>query len=234
MKYALRMELIGRNPVALVSPPATPKQESYSPIVEQVLALLAFAEDGEHPLWPFIHLIAYTGMRRGEALALTWGKVDLDNLRLLVAQSLVVTTVGVMLQPPKTDNGERVVDLDKDTVTVLRAHRTRQQRLAQQLGIGPPQLVFPRSDLTSWAHPNTVMHAVESMARRAGYPEITMRSLRHFHGSVTLQTGQNPVVVSQRLGHSSPTITMNTYAHALSGWQKDAATAFAQAMRLAV
>ncbi len=59
---------------------------------------------------------------------------------------------------------------------------------------------------------------------------LTARSLRHFHASVALQTGQNIVVVSKRLGHSNVSITSDIYAHALPGWQKQAADAFAQAI----
>ena len=54
--------------------------------------------------------------------------------------------------------------------------------------------------------------------------------MRHFHASVALQTGQNIVVVSKRLGHSSVSVTSDIYAHALPGWQKQAAEAFARAM----
>lgn len=86
MKHALRLELIGRNPVPLVSPPTIPKIEAYTPEVREVLDLLALAESEEHPLWVCIHLIAYTGMRLGEALALEWKHVDLDRQRVLVAQ----------------------------------------------------------------------------------------------------------------------------------------------------
>ena len=58
-----------------------------------------------------------------------------------------------------------------------------------------------------------------------------VRSLRHFHASVALQTGQNIVVVSKRLGHSNVSITSDIYAHALPGWQKQAAEAFAKATK---
>lgn len=58
---------------------------------------------------------------------------------------------------------------------------------------------------------------------------MTLRSLRHFYASVALTAGQNIVVVSKRLGHSNVSITSDIYAHSLSGWQRDAAAAFAAA-----
>jgi len=55
-----------------------------------------------------------------------------------------------------------------------------------------------------------------------------MRSLRHFHASVALKSGQNPVVVSKRIGHAKVSTTTNTYAHALPGWQSETAEAVAK------
>lgn len=230
-KHALKMELISRDPVTLVSPPATAKKEAYSPAVDEVLALLALAEQEENPLWPFIHLIAFTGMRRGEGLALTWEHIDLDGGSLEIRQSLVVTANGTSLEPPKTARGERNVPLDGLTVGVLSKHRATQEELARELGVEPPGIVFPRQDWTGWSHPNTVMHAVRSFVIRAGFPAVTLRSLRHFHASVLLRAQPNVAAAAERLGHSSPAITMGIYAHCLKGWGEEAAEAFAKAMR---
>ena len=81
-----------------------------------------------------------------------------------------------------------------------------------------------------WLNPAMLTRAVKSLGRRVGRPDMTVRSLRHFHASVALQTGQNIVVVSKRLGYSNVSITSDIYAHALPGWQKQTAEAFAQAM----
>ena len=121
--------------------------------------------------------------------------------------------------------------LDALTVGVLRKHRAQQEELAGQLGVEPPAIVFPRREWTGWSHPNTVMHAVERLAKRAGCPSVTLRSLRHFHASVLLDVRPNYAVAAERLGHSSPKITMDIYAHALEGWQQEAADAFANAMQ---
>ncbi len=232
MKHALRMELIARNPVAAVSPPTVPKVEAFSPDIAQVLTLLAAARSDElyRYLWACIHLIAYTGMRRGEALALQWADVDLDGKFLNVKASLVATMRGSLLEPPKSDRGRRTVNLDDLTAAVLREHRQRQLELAKQLGVNPPEIVFPRRDLQGWCRPNALGRAMKSLAKKAGCPQVTMRSLRHFHATVILQNRENPVVVSQRLGHSSVSITTDIYAHALPGWQQETAESFAQTM----
>ena len=230
MKHALKMELVSRNPVAAVSPPPIVKVEVASPEVSEVKLLLSVAEAEDHYSWPCLHLIAYTGMRRGEALGLEWAQVDLDKHRLLIKASLVVTSHGLALEPPKTASGQRVVDLDGCTVAVLREHRARQVELAQQLGGKPPEIVFPRPGSDEWYHPNSMSHAVTSLAKKAGCPGVTLRSLRHFHATLTLHNTQDLVVVSKRLGHAKVSITSDIYAHVLPGWQREAAEAFAHAM----
>jgi integrase len=230
MKHALRLELITRNPVALVSPPTVPKSEAYIPEVKEVQALLELAEEKKHPLWVCIHVIAYTGMRRGEALALEWKHIDLDKMQILVAQSVVHAKAGILLVSPKTESGQRVVDLDHRTVKILHRYRDQQRALAAKLGISPPEKLFPRADQVSWTHPNNIRYAVRTLAEQAGCPGVTLRSLRHFHATVTLQARENPVVVSKRIGHSSPKITMEVYAHCLPGWQKETAEVFSDVM----
>ncbi len=121
MRHALRMELISRNPVSAVTPPSVRKHEAVTPDIAKVRQLLVTAELEDHRLWPAIHLVAFTGMRRGEVLALQWKDVDRKNRRLKVVGSLVITANGLSLEMPKTTSGERVVDLDDRTVAVLRS-----------------------------------------------------------------------------------------------------------------
>lgn len=86
------------------------------------------------------------------------------------------------------------------------------------------------NEFGDWIKPYSLTHAVKALGARVGFPRMTVHSLRHFHASVALQTGQNIIVVSKRLGHSNVSITSDIYAHALPGWQRQTADAFAQAM----
>ena len=95
LRHAVRMELISRNPVALVSPPPIPKAEAEAPEIEAVKRLLETGESQQHYLWPCLHLIAYTGMRRGEALGLEWERIEWDKRQLLVSASLVLNQIRI-------------------------------------------------------------------------------------------------------------------------------------------
>ncbi len=223
MKHALKMELILRNPVETVSSPPVQKTEAPTPTIEQVQKLLGAAASSGHYLWACIYLIALTGLRRGEALGLRWACVNLDARTVLVEASLGAAQRDLTLKGPKTDSGRRVVNLDDRTVAVLREHQTQQQDLAEQLGVDPPEMVFPRLGLQRRCHPNTLAHYVKRMAQQAGCPGVTLRSLRHFHASMALQKGGNPKTVADRIGHSNPSTTMDIYGHVLPGWQQELA-----------
>ena len=232
MKYALRMELIHRNPVSLVSRPPIPRREPTPPDIPAVRNVLTLAQREGHPLFACIHLIAYTGLRRGEALGLTWDNVDLDQGSIAIEGSLVRSRErGLILEPPKTDSSRRTVDLDSGTIRVLAEHWESQQRVKETMreAYGNRGRVFAGA-YGEWLNPMSLTRAVKSLGSRVGYESMTVRSLRHFHASVTIQSGQNIVVVSKRLGHSNVSITSDIYAHSLPGWQKQAAEAFAEAM----
>ncbi len=232
LKHALRMELIYRNPAALVSAPPLARREVHPPDIAVVRDALALAREEEHHLFACIHLIAYTGLRRGEALGLQWRNVDLDHGYLRIEGSLVRSRErGLILEPPKTESGRRTVDLDAGTLEVLGAHRASQGQIKRVMreAYQDHEWVFA-GPTGEWINPMQLTRAVSALGRRVGHEAMTVRSLRHFHASVTLQAGQNIVVVSKRLGHASVSITSDIYAHALPGWQRQAADAFAEAM----
>ena len=230
-KYALRMELVYRNPVALVAPPPVKPTEIPMPDIPAIRELLALAQSEGNVLSAAMHLVAYTGMRRGEAMGLRWKYVNLEEGTLWVEISLVNTMTGVIQEPPKTASGRRTVNLDAGTVQVLEDHRLRQQEMRERMGemFRDQDWVFA-DELGDPISPKRFYDTVKRYGQRIGHPDTTVRSLRHFHASLMLQGNMDPVVVSKRLGHSNVSTTLNVYAHVLPGRQEQAADAFAEAM----
>jgi integrase len=183
-------------------------------------------------------VLARTGMRRGEALALRWRDVDLDAGTIAVRRSAGMVRVkgeGAQLTEglPKTGK-PRVVDIGPGTVAVLRAHRRERASMALQL-VSADALVFGDTE-GEHLHPERFSRMFsEALARcrrelaGAGQeppPVIRLHDLRHTHATLLLSAGKPVKVVSERLGHSSAVITMTVYAHVLPGGQREAAESF--------
>jgi integrase len=234
--------LLARNPADVARPPTA--REAKAPEVHpwtaaQLAGFLGWAarESQQFPLW---HLLANTGMRRGEALALCWRDVDLDAGTASVRRSAgMVRTAGKGAEVAEGDTKSgkpRVVDLDAATVAVLRAHKAARGGMALPLA-RPAALVF--GDLEG-AHRNPE-HVSRQFARDVArcrkalgadeLPVIRLHDLRHTHATILL-TAREPVhVVSARLGHASAVVTMTVYAHVLPGSQREAADLFARLVR---
>ena len=131
-----------------------------------------------------------------------------------------------MLQP-KTARSRRRVALSPEVVALLRAHRARQAEL--RLAVGPVWQeggwVFTRPDGRP-LDPDEVTHAFARTIKAAGIAGVRLHDLRHTHASLMLAQGVHPKIVSERLGHASITITLDTYSHVLPGLQEAAALAF--------
>jgi integrase len=108
--------------------------------------------------------------------------------------------------------------LDGDTVAALKASRRRQQEERLALGAGYPKtdIVFTNADSTL-VHPVRFMRRFEQRVTRSGLPAIRLHDVRHSYATALLRSGVPLKVVSQRLGHASPMITLTTYGHVVPG-----------------
>jgi len=181
-----------------------------------------------HRLYPLFHLVAYRGLRRGEAVGLRWEDVDLDAGLARISQQVVQLGWATEIGEPKSDSGARTVSLDPATVTVLREWRGRQAEERRRWGSAGEDsgLVFTRED-GSQLHPDMASSAFERISRAAGLPPIRLHDLRHTAASLALQAGVPLKVVSEQLGHSSLAITADTYTSVLPAVAQAAAEAVA-------
>lgn len=177
-----------------------------------------------------VWLAATTGLRMGELTAVRWQDYDAGAGTLRVARTLLrLPGPDPQWGPPKTRASARVIRVDRATQARLAAHRVAQAR--QRLAAGPAwhdyDLIVPRADgqpemndaLTPW---------FQRQERKAGVRVLRWHDLRHYHASLLIAQGVPIPVVSARLGHASPAITMQVYAH-LIGRGDDAALASIEA-----
>ena len=222
LKDAVRWGLLARNPIEAADPPRIAgSREMKTWSAEQLEAFLEFTKDDRlHALW---QLLALTGVRRGEACGLRWCDCDLEQGRIAIRRALVPVARTVLVSEPKTARGKRSIALDERTVAVLKAHAARQLIERQSAkDWSETGLVFTRSDGRALP-PNSVSRWFVRSAKQARLPEIRLHDLRHSHATLALRAGIHPKVVSERLGHATVAITLDTYSHAIPALQEEAA-----------
>lgn len=212
LHQAVRWEILDRNPADGADSPRVPRKEMHALDREGLTRLLSLLRGNK--LYLPVLLAATTGMRRGEIMALRWSDIDLDGRVLRVARSLQQTSAGLEFKEPKSVRGRRNIQLAQATVDALKAHRMAHDT-------GDSGLVVCRPDGTPWP-PDQLSAEFHIFARRNGFA-IRFHDLRHTHASNLLRDGVPVNVVSQRLGHAEPAITLNVYSHVLPGMQEEAA-----------
>jgi integrase len=182
----------------------------------------ATTADRLHGLWI---LLATTGLRLGEAIGLRWQDVDLGAQTLTVRRALQrQREAGLVFVEPKTKTSRRSISLPDGTARALQGHRKRQLEERLQAGAGwqDNDLVFCRWD-GEVIEPSGVAQRFDGLLRKAGLPDIRVHDLRHTAASLHLLKGTHPKVVQEMLGHSTITLTLDTYSHVAPGMHAAAA-----------
>jgi integrase len=236
--------LLAVNPADKSKPPTDKRARAASPEMRtwnaaQLRAFLDWSRSTDDEGFTSWHLLAMTGLRRGEALALRWSDLDLDRGSASVRRSAVLIKskgMGERIDFAEPKSGKaRVIDLDAQTVAVLRAHRLRRATVSLAL-VRDDALVLSRPD-GGVMHPerfSTAFHArVRAAAKALGedaLPVIRLHDLRHLHATLLLAASVPVKVVSERLGHATPVITLTVHAHTMPGMQRDAVERLAEAV----
>ncbi|WP_079475581.1 tyrosine-type recombinase/integrase [Marinococcus halophilus] len=213
-----------------VDPPKrSDKEMAYWTKEESRLFLDAIADDS-HYLFFFLALA--TGMRPGEILGLKWEDVDTEEQQLYVRRTL---TRDMELKAPKTKTSQRVISLDEHTMSALKKHGLQQKEMKMRnKKIYTEQgLIFATSNGTPISHRNilrTWYRRTKPLFESEAVRPIRMYDLRHTHASLLLKANVHPKIVSERLGHSSVRMTLDTYSHVIPSLQKEVAEKFGHAL----
>ncbi len=211
--------LLGRNPATgTACDRRTTRDERAVWTEDEYRAWLAVAADDE--LWPLWRLLGQTGLRRGELLGVDWPDLDLEAGTVTVRRQFTVESGRVTLKDLKTSNARRTVDLDAETVALLREHRKSQtmRRLGRDA-----HAVFTYADGIRVGPSRSLNDRFQELVASAEVRRLTIHDVRHTHATLLLRRGIPIHVVSRRLGHANPAITLNIYSHVLNDMGRTAA-----------
>jgi integrase len=205
--------LIAENPGVRVARPRVARTEARHLSAVEVTAVLAAAEGLRYR--PVLMLVAATGLRRGEALALRWEHVNLNDGALTVAATLTRVGEKLVITEPKTTRSRRTVPLSLGVVSMLKVHKAAQA--AERLRAGKlwidSGLVFT-TEFGGPVEPRNVLRTMETAAAKAGVENVGVHTLRHSAAAAWLDGGVHIKAVADLLGHSSISITGDIYGHA--------------------
>lgn len=224
---AMRWGYVTINPAALADPPTPRKYRFTTWKADEVTQFLKALPDDR---WRTGRILSIsTAMRRGEMLGIRWA--DLDGAKLHVTQT--VDALGNIHPKPKTAAGQRVVMLDHFTVDVLTAHKDRIAADREFFGTD----YLDHDLVTCWDDGRPVSGRLwsiwfQKIRNQTGLKYVRLHDLRHTWATLALESGIPAKVVSDRLGHTTIAITLDTYTNVSDQLQEEAAQKVAALMGL--
>jgi integrase len=215
IKAAVRKDIVARNVCDFVDAPRKQTFTIQPPTPEEVGRLISAAADTR--IGVLVKLLAFTGLRLGEALGLRWQDTDLE-IGLLHVRQTRKQKEDAKYGLPKTERSRRIVDLAPGLITALRSHKSEQLAFNLEHGLVPSHdfvfTVVGSDGIEGMSH-DQVARSWNDVRRRAGMPRVRIHDLRHFAATTMIDAGVPLPNVSEILGHGQTSTTANIYAHAV-------------------
>lgn len=196
--------------------------------------LMAKKEGLESDLLTFT-MLAYTGLRVGELLALKWSDIDFEAHTLRVSKTYFNPSNNIKeyeLLIPKTEQSIRTISIDKIVVDMLKDHKQKQEQIEKENAAFYKDEGFIFAD--NQGYPRLVRHIGYRMERilkkTTIKKDVTPHSFRHTHTSLLIEANVHIKEIQERLGHSDISTTMDIYAHMTKEIKKEASTKFSNLM----
>lgn len=221
--------LLRTNPAELAKPPRMKAYSKKELNVWDSKTLRKFLDfTTEERLGKAWHVLAMTGMRRGELLGLRWSDIDFDRKRIIIRHTIISVAYEIIESTPK-NHQTRIIDIDESTIQILKkqSYTQKDDKAIWESNYIDRDLVFSREDGNP-IHPDSLSQSFERAIKKAEVPRIRLHDLRHTHATLAMQAGVPIKVISERLGHESPAFTMKQYAHVLPTMQAEAASLIAE------
>ena len=221
---AVDLGYIEKNSALKTKPIKTSRSEIRILTRDEALRLMTVAKEYDMVAWIVVVIALGTGMRLSEIFGLSWSCIDFRSAKLYVEQSAVKTNHGTVIQNEvKTKNSRREVPLPKFVVQALIEYKRWQEFYKiKNTGLFVDRGYVIANQYGNVRHPASFSYHVfkKALLPRAGISEkVRFHDLRHTHATWLLASGVNVKIVSERLGHSTIRITLDTYAHVIRTMQ---------------
>lgn len=222
LKQAVKWDMIIRNPSDLAELPKVPYKERRVLSPDEAASFLEAADMMPHGL--IFEFALLSGMRPEEYLALQWSDVDMTRSTAQVRRALIRHKKSWSFEEPKTARSRRTVFLPAPLLNKLATHKRKQGEERLKLGAAwhTHDLIFCSEQGTPLSIPNLTYRYFRPILEKAELPRIRLYDLRHTCATLLLIAEENPKVVSERLGHSTIVLTLDTYSHVLPTMQQSA------------
>jgi len=224
LDFAIKRGYIQSNPFSLVDMPNKLKKASIDYeeepenfyTKEQLIKFLnCMKQETNYKAYVLFHLLSYSGMRKGEALALTWNDIDFKNNEIRINKAISRGKENKLYVKTTKTGIARTIKMDLNTMGNLKEWKKQQRQIYLILGFNtlqPKQLVFS-NERNEFLQPTKTRKWLEHVLTQYQLPKITTHGFRHTHCSLLLEAGVGLKEVQDRLGHSDIKTTMNIYAH---------------------
>ena len=222
LAQAVKWGMLFRNPASLVELPKVPHKERRVLSPDEAGKFLKAVAVMQHGL--IFEFALLSGMRPEEYLALKWSDIDFERSTVQVRRALVRHRKSWSFEEPKTARSRRTVFLPSQLLNKLAVHKRTQAERRLKLGAlwQAFDLVFCSDEGTPLSIPNLTYRYFRPILEKAKLPRIRLYDLRHTCATLLLIAEENPKVVSERLGHSTIVLTLDTYSHVLPTMQEKA------------
>lgn len=249
-RYAMKMDIIKRNPMDYITLPKLKHEIEYSEELEEKKyyysreELRSFLEtiQDDDMAYTMFRLLAFTGARKGELYALHWSDVDFHQKKISLKKTLIHAKGEKQLQTSKTRASRRVVSVDDETLAILKQWRRKQIQRYMMLQLATPfqsddkQPIFTvynqlkrEMDYCRLAYLNDKLERIYK--KNPELPQINVHAFRHTHASLLFAAGASIKDVQARLGHADIQTTMDIYTHVTDEAKEKTAEMFQKYMK---
>lgn len=219
-KYAINIGLTSDNPTLnLLIPKPQIKTEKKLKLYtkEQLELFLNEVSQEQNPYfknrdYTLFRLLAFSGCRIGEILALTWDNINFKTNEMAIKKTVARSDKYYISETPKTKKSNRIIYLDEKTIKQLKFWKLEQRKYLFQLGFAKANYLFT-NDENNFTINQSVAERYNIYRERAGLPYIGLHGFRHTHASMLYEAGADHKEVQERMGHANIKTTMDTYTH---------------------